>query len=53
MVWPFRGGADLLDEVGKTPAADVFSLHIVKETEQIAKLAKSLKSKAKSAWART
>lgn len=47
------GGADVLDEVGKTTAADLFSLHIVKETEQIAKLARSLKSRAKSAWART
>ncbi len=41
--------ADLRNELDKTPTADVFSLHIVKETEQIEKLAKSLKSKAKSA----
>ena len=41
--------SDLRDELRKTPTADVFSLHIVKETEQIEKLAKSLKSKAKSA----
>jgi hypothetical protein len=41
--------SDLRSELGKTPTADVFSLHIVKETEQIEKLAKSLKSKAKSA----
>lgn len=41
--------SDLRDEVQKTPTADVFSLRIVKETEQIEKLAKLLKSKAKSA----
>lgn len=52
----FRQGAErlyqlasaLLDELRKTPTADVFSLRIVKETEQIEKLAKLLKSKAKS-----
>jgi hypothetical protein len=41
--------SDLRDELRQTPTADVFALHIVKETEQIEKLAKSLKSKAKSA----
>ena len=40
--------SDLRDELRKTPTADVFSLHIVKETEQIEKLAKSLRSQAKS-----
>jgi hypothetical protein len=38
----------LRDELLKTPTTDVFSLHIVKQTEAIEKLAKSLKSKAKS-----
>ncbi|HEX8882571.1 MAG TPA: hypothetical protein VF749_21165 [Candidatus Acidoferrum sp.] len=41
--------SDLRDELQKTPAAEFFSVHIVKETEQIEKLAKSLRSKAKSA----
>ena len=40
---------DLRNEVEKTPTADVFSLHIVKETEEIERLAKSLKSKARAA----
>ena len=40
--------SDLRNELQKTPTADVFSVHIVKETEQIEKLAKSLRSKAKS-----
>lgn len=40
--------SDLREELEKTPTADVFSLHIVKETEEIEKLAKSLRSKAKS-----
>jgi hypothetical protein len=44
----YQLASDLRDELQKTPTADVFSLHIVKETEQIEKLAKSLKSKAKS-----
>ncbi len=39
----------LRDELQKTATTDVFSLHIVKQTEEIAKLAKLLKSKAKSA----
>ena len=41
--------SDLRDELAKTPTAEFFSVHIVKETEQIEKLAKSLRSKAKSA----
>jgi hypothetical protein len=41
--------SDLRNEVEKTPTADIFSLHIVKETEEIAKLAKSLKSRARAA----
>ncbi|HEY6947162.1 MAG TPA: hypothetical protein VI431_18630 [Candidatus Acidoferrum sp.] len=41
--------SDLRDTVLKTPAADVFSIQIVKQTEAIAKLAKLLKSKAKAA----
>lgn len=39
----------LRDELQKTATTDVFSLHIVKQTEEIEKLAKSLKAKAKSA----
>ncbi len=39
----------LREELQKTPTTDVFSLHIVKQTEEIEKLAKSLKSRAKSA----
>jgi len=53
----FREGVDRLyeltsslrDELQKTATAEVFSLHIVKKTEEIEKLAKSLKSKAKAA----
>lgn len=41
--------SDLRDELQKTSTVEVFSVHIVKETEQIEKLAKSLRSKAKSA----
>ena len=41
--------SDLRNEVEKTPTADIFSLHIVKETEEIAKLAKSIKSRARAA----
>ncbi|PYT76675.1 MAG: hypothetical protein DMG41_06080 [Acidobacteria bacterium] len=41
--------SDLRNELEKTPTADVFSLRIVKETGEIEKLAKSLKSKARSA----
>ncbi len=39
----------LRDELQKTATTDVFSLHIVKQTQEIEKLAKLLKSKAKSA----
>jgi hypothetical protein len=39
----------LRDELQKTVTTDVFSLHIVKQTQEIEKLAKLLKSKAKSA----
>ncbi|PYT81915.1 MAG: hypothetical protein DMG40_08105 [Acidobacteria bacterium] len=41
--------SDLRSELQKTPTAEVFSVHIVKQTEQIEKLAKLLRSKAKSA----
>jgi hypothetical protein len=41
--------SDLRDELQKTPTTDVFSVHIVKQTEAIERLAKLLKSKAKSA----
>ena len=39
----------LRDELQKTATTDVFSLHMVKQTQEIEKLAKLLKSKAKSA----
>jgi len=39
----------LRDELQKTPTANVFSVHLVKQTEAIEKLAKRLKSQAKSA----
>jgi len=39
--------ADLRDEVQKTMTKDVFSLRMVKKTEEIEKLAKTLKTKAK------
>ena len=53
----FRAGVDRLyeltsslrDELRKTPTTEVFSLHIVKKTEEIEKLAKLIKSKAKAA----
>lgn len=41
--------SSLREELQKTTTTDVFSLHIVKQTEAIEKLAKSLKAKAKSA----
>jgi len=41
--------SELRDELQKTPTTEVFSLHIVKKTEEIEKLAKRLKSQAKSA----
>ena len=40
--------SSLRDELQKTPITEVFSLHMVKETEEIEKLAKRLKSQAKS-----
>ena len=40
--------ASLRDDLQKTPTTEVFSIHIVKETEEIEKLAKRLKSQAKS-----
>ena len=40
--------SSLRDELQKTPTADVFSVHMVKQTEAIEKLAKRLKSQAKS-----
>ncbi len=45
----FQLTSDLRDEVQKTSTASVFSIHIVKQTEAIEKLAKRLKSQAKSA----
>ena len=45
----YQLASGLRDELQKTATTDVFSLHIVKETEEIEKLAKLLKSKAKSA----
>ena len=39
--------ADLRDEVQKTMTKDVLSLRMVKKTEEIEKLAKTLKTKAK------
>lgn len=53
----FREGVELLyqltyglrDELQKTPTTEVFSIRIVKKTEEIEKLAKRLKSQAKSA----
>ena len=41
--------SDLREELQKTPMTEIFSLRIVKKTEEIEKLAKLLKSKAKSA----
>ena len=40
--------AGLRDELQNTPTANVFSVHIVKQTEAIERLAKRLKSQAKS-----
>ena len=45
----FELTSELRDELQKTPTTDVFSVHIVKQTEAIEKLAKLLKSKAKAA----
>lgn len=44
----YRLASGLRDELQKTQTANVFSLHIVKQTEAIEKLAKRLKSQAKS-----
>ncbi|HKW32092.1 MAG TPA: hypothetical protein VJN92_03740 [Candidatus Acidoferrum sp.] len=41
--------SDLRDELEKTPTSSVFSVHIVKQTEAIERLAKRLKSQSKSA----
>ena len=40
--------SSLRDDLQKTPTTEVFSIHIVKKTEEIEKLAKRLKSQAKS-----
>jgi hypothetical protein len=45
----FRLASSLRDELEKIPTTEVFSLRIVKQTEQIEKLAKLLKSRAKAA----
>jgi len=45
----YQLSSDLRDELQKTPTTDIFSVHIVKQTAAIEKLAKLLKSKAKSA----
>lgn len=45
----YQLASGLRDELQKTSTADVFSIHIFKETEEIEKLAKRLKSQAKSA----
>lgn len=39
--------SELHEEVQKTPTTDVLSVHMVKKTEQIEKLAKMLKNRAK------
>jgi hypothetical protein len=39
--------SELREEVQKTATTDVLSMHMVKKTEQIEKLAKALKTKAK------
>jgi len=43
----FQLTSELREEVQKTATTDVLSLHMVKKTEQIEKLAKILKAKAK------
>lgn len=45
----YQLASDLRDELQKTRTAEIFSVHIVKQTEAIEKLAKRLKSTAKSA----
>lgn len=44
----YQLSSGLRDELQKTPTAEVFSMQIVKKTEEIEKLAKRLKSQAKS-----
>jgi len=45
----YQLASSLRDELQNIPTTEVFSLHIIKQTEEIEKLAKLLKSKAKSA----
>ena len=45
----YKLAADLREEVQKTVTTDVLSIHMVKKTEEIEKLAKFLKNKAKGA----
>jgi glutamate/tyrosine decarboxylase-like PLP-dependent enzyme len=45
----YQLASGLRDELQKTPTTEVFSLLIVRKTEEIEKLAKRLKSQAKSA----
>lgn len=44
----YQLASSLRDELQKTPTTEVFSIRIVKKTEEIEKLAKRLKSQAKS-----
>lgn len=44
----YQFASGLRDELQKTPTTEVFSIRIVKKTEEIEKLAKHLKSQAKS-----
>lgn len=43
----YHFSSELHDEVQKTPTSDVLSIRMYKKTEEIEKLAKQLKSKAK------
>lgn len=45
----YQLASGLRDELQKTPTTEVFSLRILKKTEEIEKLAKRLKSQVKSA----
>jgi hypothetical protein len=45
----YQLASDLRDELQKTMTTDVLSVHMVKKTEEIEKLAKQLKNKAKGA----
>ena len=45
----YQLASGLREELQKTPTTEVFSIHILKKTEEIEKLAKHLKSQAKSA----